>query len=101
LNFRIISPLNNQLYIEILENNTPKIIAQYNTFNISSGGNAPSTFQNASIPLTMFIGKIIRVRVVSQALYPHTYIAVGDFSLAHYPISTPGILANMTILQTQ
>ncbi|MGC8496213.1 MAG: hypothetical protein ACP5MX_03345 [Candidatus Micrarchaeia archaeon] len=101
LNFKIISPADNQLYVEILENNTPEIIAHYNTFNISSGGNAQSVFQNVSIPLTMFIGKSVRIRIVAQTLHLQKFIAAGDFSLGHYPISTPGILVNMTILQAQ
>ncbi|MEM0149682.1 MAG: hypothetical protein QXW10_02180 [Candidatus Micrarchaeaceae archaeon] len=99
LNFRIISQADNQLYVEILENNTPMIITHYNTFNISSGGNASSTFQNASIPMASLIGKVVRIRVVAQTTHLQRYIAVGDFSMAPKPISTPGILVNMTINQ--
>ncbi|MGC8586083.1 MAG: hypothetical protein ACP5K5_00870 [Candidatus Micrarchaeia archaeon] len=95
LNFKIISPPNNQLYVEILENNTPVIIAHYNTFNVS-GGNAASTFENASIPLTTLVGKVVRVRVVAQTSETQEYIAVGDFSLSNVPVVTKGILVNMT-----
>jgi len=97
LNFKIISPADNQLYVEILKNNTPVIVAHYNTFNISSGGNAPSVFQNASIPMASLIGQIVRVRVVAQTTHMQRFIAVGDFSLYQKPVSTPGILLNMSM----
>ncbi|MCL4373502.1 MAG: hypothetical protein M1360_01860 [Candidatus Marsarchaeota archaeon] len=97
LNFRIISPAEGQLYVEVLQNGTPAIVAHFNTFNVSSQGNAQATFQNASIPLTPVIGKIVQVRVVAQVLQVEKFIAVGDFSLSSKPISAPGILVNMSI----
>ncbi|MGC8651737.1 MAG: hypothetical protein ACP5UH_00585 [Candidatus Micrarchaeia archaeon] len=97
LNFKIISPASALLYVEILENGTPAIVAHYNTFNVPAQENATSTFQNASIPLTPVIGKVVKIRVVSQLLGVQRYMAVGDFNVASKPVSTPGILVNMSI----
>lgn len=92
LNFKIISPADNFLYVEVLYNGTPYIIAHYNTYNISQTANASTTFRNASIPLVTVIGKPIQVRVVADTLNTETYIAVGDFSLGAKPIQDQGIL---------
>ena len=94
LNFRIVSPQNNYLYVEILyANNTPAIVAHYNTFNItSSRGNASSTFVNASIPLVTVLNKEIKVRVVANTLNRLTFIAVQGFSLASTPKQDSGVL---------
>ncbi len=110
LNFKIISPQDNFLYVEILYNNTPYIIAHYNTYNISSGSTcnvispspnstgsnssacASTTFRNASIPLVTVIDKPIQVRVVADTLNRQTYIAAGDFALGAKPKQDQGIL---------
>jgi len=88
LNFKIISPADNGLYVEILYNGTPKIIAHYNTFNTSLGANASSTFRNATIPLTTVIGKPVEIRVVADELAMQRFIAVGDFVLSQTPSPT-------------
>lgn len=98
LNFRIISPENNYLYVEVLLNNTPYIIAHYNTYNISLGANAQSTFRNASIPLVTVIDKPIRIKVVANTQLPQNFIAVGDFALADRPVQDKGILTNLTLV---
>ncbi|MEM3227602.1 MAG: hypothetical protein QXR58_02775 [Candidatus Micrarchaeaceae archaeon] len=85
LNFKIISPANSGLYIEIISNGTPAIIAHYNTFNTSLGANAASTFRNATIPLTTVAGKVVEIRVVADTLETDRFIAVGDFSLSLKP----------------
>jgi hypothetical protein len=93
LNFKIISPLDNFLYVEILyANNTPAIIAHYDTYNITQTSNASSTFRNASIPLLTVQGKVVKIRVVADTLNRETYIAVGDFALANLPHQDAGIL---------
>jgi hypothetical protein len=98
LNFKLVSPQDNYLYIEILYNNTPAIIAHYDTYNNSiSGGSSASTFVNATIPLVTMINKIIRVKVVADTLIQHNYIAVSDFALGSKPTQTPGVITNMTI----
>jgi len=96
LNFKIISPLDNFLYVEILyaKNNTPAIIAHYNTYNITQTSNASSTFRNASIPLLSVQGKAVKIRVVADTLNRQTFIAVGDFALSNLPHQDPGILVN-------
>lgn len=97
LNFRIISPENRGLYVEVLQNNTPRIIAHYNTFNMSIGYSAVSTFSNASIPLATLANKVVQVRVVASVVGKQTsFIAVGDFALSNRSVQQQGILTNMT-----
>lgn len=100
LNFKIISQDDSRIYVMILQNNTPKIIVHYNTFNNSLGGNASSIFRNASIPLTLLGGKIVRIRVVAASLNVHRYIAIGDFALASRPVQTIGIVTNTTFVNS-
>ncbi len=98
LNFRIISPGNNFIYVEILSNNTPYIIAHYDTFNISLGSNAQSTFRNASIPLVTVINKPIQIRVVANTQIQENAVSIGDFALSNRPIQDKGILTNLTFV---
>lgn len=101
LNFKIISPLDKGLYIQVLSGGIPSITAYYNTFNYStSGSNPQSTFQNASIPLATLAGKPVQVRIVSQTLKFQTFIAVGDFALSNRPHQQQGILVNLTFNQS-
>ncbi len=95
LNFKIISQEDNLLYVEVLYNNTPYIIAHYNTYNFSQA-NVSSTFRNASIPLVTVINKQITVRVVADTLNQQAFMAAGDFTLANKPQQTPGITTNLT-----
>jgi len=93
LNFKIISPADQLLYVEILYNGTPYIIAHYNTYNITQTAAASTTFRNASIPLVTVIDKPIQVRVVADTLNQQTYIAAGDFALGSQPHQDQGILS--------
>ncbi len=94
LNFKIISTQDNFLYVEILYNGTPYIIAHYNTYNITAyGANAPSTFRNASIPLVTVANKPIQIRVFADTLKSNNYIAVGDFVLSNRPNQDKGIIS--------
>ena len=98
LNFKIISPEHSGLYVEILQNNTPKIIAHYNTFNISFGAQGVSTFRNASISLSTFANKAVQIRVVSNLTSGRgAFIAVGDFALSNKPVQDQGILTSINI----
>ncbi|MCL4372310.1 hypothetical protein M1373_03260 [Candidatus Marsarchaeota archaeon] len=98
LNFKIISPDNAGLYVEVLHNGVPYAIAHYNTYNISNfGSTAPYTFRNASIPLLTIPGQPVSVRVVADTLKHQNFIAVSDFYLSNTPIETPGILLNITL----
>jgi hypothetical protein len=98
LNFKIISPQLEDLYVEILYNNKPVIIAHYDTFNTSLNGTPQSTFRNASIPLTGLADKDIQVRVVSTSLQNDRYISVTGFTLSSVENQQNGILANLTVL---
>ena len=110
LNFRIISPQDASLYVEILYNDTPYVIAHYNTYNTTSGescripspifnstGNttsacAASYFRNATIPLVTVSGKAVRVRVVAGTLVSSDAISVSAFNIASRPHQDSGIL---------
>ncbi|MEM0201648.1 MAG: hypothetical protein QXR73_00525 [Candidatus Micrarchaeaceae archaeon] len=97
LNFKIISPEDANIYVEILYNGSPAEIAHYNTYNISKfGTTSPYTFRNASIPLISFSGDAVQIRVVARSLKHHNYIAVTGFQMSTLPLQTPGILINLT-----
>jgi len=102
LNFKIISPYNNELYIEVMKNGKPVIISHYNTYNAAGNIHATSNFENASIPLAMFMCQNVSVRIVAgvagNLVNRLQYIAVGDFYQSVTPISTPGIIVNQTII---
>ncbi len=89
LNFQIISPQNNQLYVEILSNGIPVIRKGFDTYGTS--GAPSSTFENETIPLTTLLCKNINIRVVSGVTYTpatkYDIIAVGDFYLSKTPVT--------------
>lgn len=96
LNFRVISPQNELLYIEILESGVPRIIVHYNTYSLFQ----QSTFANASVPLVNVLCQNVSVRVVSGVVGAtgnfYQFIAAGDFYMSQSPVQTPGILVNIT-----
>ena len=95
LDFRLVSPQDDSLYVEILLNGTPVIVAHYNTYNATAFGATSSyTFRNATIPMISVAGKVVQVRIVADTLKQHNYIAIGDFSLQPQPSSTPGVAVN-------
>jgi hypothetical protein len=108
LNFKIISPQDDQIYIEILAqeqhyqnqsagfNMTPVIVAHFNTYNITANPNAPSTFMNATIPLTQYANKVVEVRIVALSLKRFAYIAIGDFNMSGTPNMQDGIGYNIS-----
>ncbi len=96
VNFKVISPDDEFLYLEVLENNTPKILAHYNTYNTSLDFNAASTFRNATMDLSYLAGKAVRIRVVASTSSELHFIAVGDFVLAARPLQQQGIISNIT-----
>ncbi len=97
LNFKIISPQNQKIYLEILYNNRPYIVIHYNTFNNSLGPDASSTFRNATIPLETVLNKDVQIKVVAETLNKQTYIAIGNFELSNLPNQQIGIISNETI----
>jgi len=100
LNFKIISPAQEQIYVEVVQNNTPVVVAHYNT-NIAGNPYPTSLFLNASIPLSLSLCQNVSINVVAQVVGGFTnsrnYIAIGDFYLSKTPVSTPGIIVNQTI----
>ncbi len=97
LNFKIISPQNKGLYIEILYKHKPYITIQYNTFNNSIGSDSSSTFRNATIPLETILNKVVQIKVIAGTLKDQTYIAIGNFKLSNMPNQQIGIISNETI----
>ncbi len=96
LNFKIISPQDEGLYVEVLHDGVPQIKVFYNTYNASYGATGSYTFRNASIPLYSVRNEVVRVRVVADTLRRQSFIAVGDFAMSHTPLQTSGIVANLT-----
>ncbi len=96
LNFEIVSPQNNLLYVEVMENNTPIIIKQFNSYGNS--GAPTGIFENATIPLTSLLCKNVNIRVVSGVVYTpatkYDIIAVGDFYLSKVPVGSTGTSLN-------
>lgn len=91
LNFKVISPQSNLLYVEILNRNKPAIIVHYNTYVLA---NATNVFANASIPLTTLMCQNVSIRVVAGVTGPAqnlNYIAVGGFYMGTSAVSTPAI----------
>jgi len=111
LNFRIVSPADSQVYVEILRGrNASKYWydtynASSNTYNNATGQYTTSKsteFQNVSIPLlnTAFLCQNVSIRVVADAVGPSemlNYIAVGDFYLSKTPKYAPGTLVNESL----
>jgi hypothetical protein len=104
LDFRIISPANADLYVEIINQSyVPEIVAHYGTFNSSSNPEAFSTFRNASIPLSTVYGKPVRIKVVAVPFgnkLRHLYIALGGFGLSSTIHQDRGVLVNESFNST-
>jgi hypothetical protein len=111
VNFRIISPDDNNLYIEILRanyvvvngtqvytNSTTVAKIHYNTYNLSRTSNSSSTFANVTIPLTQYINDVIQLRIVAATEYGSHFIAAGDFVLSDRPHQDKGVITNATYI---
>ncbi len=102
LNFKIISPQNNLLYVEILSNGKPVIVAHYNTYNAPNNPYPSSQLANASMPLSLLMCQNVSIKVVAGVVGSlatrNQYIAIGDFYQSRQPVSTPGIIVNQTII---
>jgi len=98
LNFKIVSPQNDLIYVEILYQGKPVIVVHYNTYNVPGNPNPQTTFENASIPVATLLCKNVSVRIVTDevGLSTTSYVAVTGFYLSKTPISTPGIVVNTT-----
>ena len=103
LNFKIISPQSQQLYITILYKGKPAITTYFNTYAAPGNSqNASSTFVNASINLLPLLCNDAQIKVVSQTVgtsfSQFDYIAVTDFKFGQEPTETPGILVSQPIV---
>jgi len=103
LNFKLISPYNYQIYIELLENQTPVLTAYFNTYNASGNINAQTTFINASLPVYEFMCHKLRIRIVSGYVGTSItqYIMATDFYLKNEERTTPGILYHLNLSVNQ
>ena len=104
LNFKIISPAQADLYVQVLRNNVPIIVTHYNTY-IASNPYPSSQFMNASMPLSSFLCQNVTIRVVAGVVggfaSSRQYIAVGDFQLSKSPYPNANlIIVNQTIVGT-
>lgn len=110
LNFQIISPTNNSDFIEILYNNTPEIIATYNTY-LGESTNSFYQFQNASIPLNSVRGKMVRLAIISYIPGIHStlnvserplanFTAIGDIHMSYIPWQYKNITTKLEINST-
>jgi hypothetical protein len=108
LNFRLISPQDNNLYVEVLLanykivngqqmyiNSTPVEIAHFNTFNNTITQYSQSTFANVTLPLTLYVNKPVEIRLVARE-YSSSFIAAGDFVTSNKPSQDRGIAENIT-----
>ncbi len=102
LNFRVVSPENANLYVEVLSGGKPFIVTHYNTYNVPGNPSGPSTFYNASIPMATLLCQNVTVRAVAEVVGNSVnhlqYLAVGDFYMSKTQVQTPGIVVNQTIV---
>lgn len=107
LNFQIVSPTNSTDRVEILYNNSPVIIASYNTY-YGSTGNYLYKFENASIPLFSVRNKPIRIRIVSliNQIQPtnrvrerplSNFIAISNIHMSNIPWQSKDITSSIII----
>ncbi len=99
LNFKIVSPQDNLLYVEITyENSTggnqTYAVAHYNTFAVTNNTSPQSTFENASVLVLPLLCKYARIKVVDGSLTTkanvYDYIAAGDFMMSKTQVQAPG-----------
>lgn len=102
LNFKIISPQNRQLYVQIIHKNTVYSSYQFNTY-INSNQNQSSIFENVSIPIAAYLCQNVSVRMVASVIgSPQNrlqYLAVSNFYQSSTPSMAPGVIENATINQ--
>jgi hypothetical protein len=95
LNFRLISPPDDQIYIELLSNNTPIMIVHYDTYAAPNNTNEQSTFEPATILLSNFLCRQIQIKAVVGAVSKvggYDYIAVTGFQLSKMPAATNQVI---------
>ncbi len=107
LNFKIISPQSNLLYVQILYNGSPAITDYFNSYRVPGNQqNATSTFENASITLLPLLCREVQIKVVagtstaSGGTANLDYIAVTGFYMSKRPISSPDIMSSSPAVNT-
>lgn len=111
LNFKLISPEDNNLYVVLLRanykivdgkqvytNSTPLEIAHFNTFNLSANPYSLSTFANVTLPLTLYVNQPLQIRIVSAVSGGSDFIAVGGFYLSKRPQQDGWVAENVTFI---
>lgn len=102
LNFKVISPQDDALYIQILRNGKPVITTHYNTFiTIANNTNSTSNFVNASLILVPMFCQNVQIKIVANLVGTSenrfNYIAATGFYMSKTPLSTPGIIVNQSL----
>ena len=100
LNFRIDSPQENEIYVEVLKNGVPAVRDFYDT--LGQSGNNYRTFMNASIPLATLFCSNVTIKVVADVVStPSThydFMAIGDFYTSRNPPIDESEPLNQTFL---
>jgi len=98
LNFRIVSPADSLIYVEVLQvGGNGSVVGRFNTLNISKGANISTTFANVSMPLTTLANKVVQIRVVAATVQRQRYMAIGDFALGNLPDNDNWVTAQINI----
>lgn len=109
INFKVISPQNNLLYIELLKGGVPQVTVHYNTFavpiknttNSTNAFDSSSNFFNASLIAAPLLCSNVQIKIVAQVVgtlgNQFNYIAATNFYQSKQPFSTPGIILNQTL----
>ena len=82
INFKIVSPQNAALYVEIDSSSGRSIKAYFNTY-VQGNSNPTSNFLDASVPVSIMLCQNVRIKVVAgvvgNLVNRQQYIAIGDF----------------------
>ncbi len=98
LNFRIVSPDDSLIYVEVMQvGGNGVVIGHFNTLNITKGAAVSTTFANVSMPLTTLANKVVQIRVVAATLQTQRYMAIGDFALGNLPHNDNWVASQINI----
>ena len=101
LNFKIISPQNNLMYVELVSGGRTLLIIHYNSYAAANNTNQQSTFENASILVSPLLCRQVQLKIVDQSLSTRSggydFMSVGAFNMSKTPSLTPGIVVNQTL----
>lgn len=99
LNFQITSPQNNNLYLEVLFDNAPMIIAHYDTLK-AQGGSPIGKFASATLNMSSLLCKSVTLKIVSNVYEvsssdENQFIGVGNFYQSRSQSQSSGV--NVTL----